>query len=214
MDRTITILIADDHPILLKGLKDELISNNYNNILTATNGTDALGKIIEENPEIAILDIEMPLLTGFEIIKKCEDKNLKTKFIVLTSHKESRFIFKAKSLNISGYLLKDEPFTEIQKCINTVINGNTYYSSTFNEVFDSQISPELQKIKLLSPSERTIVRLISNGNSSQQISDTLLISVRTVQKHRANIIKKLSLSSGQDALNNWVAQNKDLISSI
>ena len=214
MDRTITILIADDHPILLKGLKDELISNNHNNILTATNGTNALVQIIEENPDIAILDIEMPLLTGFEIIKKCQNKNLNTKFIVLTSHKESRFIFKAKSLNISGYLLKDEPFIEIQKCITAVLNGGTYYSSAFNEVFDSQISPELQKIKLLSPSERTIVRLISNKKSSQEISDTLLISVRTVQKHRANIIKKLNLSSDQDALNNWVNKNKELISSL
>ena len=214
MNREIKILIADDHPMLLKGLKDELTTNNYENLLVATNGVEALEQLISEEPEIAILDIEMPLLTGFEIIKKCEDKHLKTKFIILTSHKENRYIFKAKSLNISGYLLKDEPFSEIQKCIYAVSNGDDYYSSTFNEVFDSKISPELQKIKLLSPSERTIIRLISNGNNSKEISDTLLISVRTVQKHRTNIIKKLSLNSDQDALNNWVSNNKEIIASI
>ncbi|RZN80975.1 MAG: response regulator transcription factor, partial [Winogradskyella sp.] len=118
------------------------------------------------------------------------------------------------SLNISGYLLKDEPFSEIQKCIYKVLEGENYYSSTFNDVFQSQISPEIEKIKLLSPSERTIVRLISNEKSSKEISETLLISIRTVQKHRANIIKKLSLTSDQDALSNWVSQNKELLSSI
>ncbi|ARV08404.1 DNA-binding response regulator [Winogradskyella sp. PC-19] len=214
MNRNIKILVADDHPMLLKGLKDELLSNNYKNILTATNGAEALEKLASETPEIAILDIEMPLLTGFEVINKCQEKSLQTKFIILTSHKESRYIFKAKSLNISGYLLKDEPFSEIQKCIYKVLEGENYYSSTFNDVFQSQISPEIEKIKLLSPSERTIVRLISNEKSSKEISETLLISIRTVQKHRANIIKKLSLTSDQDALSNWVSQNKELLSSI
>jgi DNA-binding NarL/FixJ family response regulator len=214
MNRNIKILVADDHPMLLKGLKDELLSNNYKNILTATNGAEALEKLASETPEIAILDIEMPLLTGFEVINKCQEKRLQTKFIILTSHKESRYIFKAKSLNISGYLLKDEPFSEIQKCIYKVLEGENYYSSTFNDVFQSQISPEIEKIKLLSPSERTIVRLISDEKSSKEISETLLISIRTVQKHRANIIKKLSLTSDQDALSNWVSQNKELLSSI
>ena len=214
MNRDIKILVADDHPMLLKGLKDELLSNNYSNIITATNGAEALEKLASETPDIAILDIEMPLLTGFEVINKCQEKDLKTKFIILTSHKESRYIFKAKSLNISGYLLKDEPFSEIQKCIYKVLDGENYYSSTFNDVFQSQISPEIEKIKLLSPSERTIVRLIANNKSSSEIAETLLISVRTVQKHRANIIKKLSLSSDQDALTNWVVQNKALLSSL
>ena len=214
MNRDIKILVADDHPMLLKGLKDELLSNNYSNIITATNGAEALEKLASETPDIAILDVEMPLLTGFEVINKCQEKDLKTKFIILTSHKESRYIYKAKSLNISGYLLKDEPFSEIQKCIYKVLDGENYYSSTFNDVFQSQISPEIEKIKLLSPSERTIVRLIANNKSSSEIAETLLISVRTVQKHRANIIKKLSLSSDQDALTNWVVQNKALLSSL
>ncbi|WP_298420614.1 response regulator transcription factor [uncultured Kordia sp.] len=214
MAENLTIVVADDHPMLLKGLTEELTANDYNVIDTALNGAIALELITKLNPDIAILDIEMPLLTGFEVIKKCEDKNLKTKFIVLTSHKESRFIYKAKTLNISGYLLKDEPFHEIQKCIHTVFNGEYYYSSTFNDVFDKEISPKIQKIKLLSPSERTIIRLIADNKSSKEISESLLISIRTVQKHRSNIINKLDLSSDQDALSNWVSTNKLLLASI
>ncbi len=214
MNRDIKIVVADDHPMLLKGLTDTLLKHNYKNIIAANNGAEALEKISTEAPDIAILDIEMPILTGFEVINKCLEKNSTTKFIVLTSHKESRFIFKAKTLNISGYLLKDEPFQEIQKCIHAVMEGKQYYSSTFKDVFDKEISPEIQKIKLLSPSERTIIRLIANNKSSKEISDSLLISIRTVQKHRSNIINKLDLSSDQDALNNWVATNKLLLASI
>ncbi len=214
MTRDIKILIADDHPMLLKGLHDELSSQNYCDIITATNGAEALEMVVNEKPDIAILDIEMPLLSGIEVIKKCKERALHTKFIVLTSHKESRYIFKAKALNISGYLLKDEPFSEIQKCIYKIQEGKNYYSSTFSDIFNTEISPNLEKIKLLSPSERTIIRLIASKKSSQDISETLLISVRTVQKHRSNIIKKLGLSSEQDALTSWVTLNKDLLTSL
>jgi len=213
MSRNIEIIVADDHPMLLKGLTEEL-AMHYNVVDTAVNGAMALELITSKNPDIAILDIEMPLLSGFEVIKKCESSNLKTKFIVLTSHKESRFIYKAKTLNISGYLLKDEPFKEIQKCINTIVKGNTYFSSTFSDIYESQISPELQKIKLLSPSERTIIRLIAQGKNSSDISELLLISARTVQKHRSNILNKLNLESTAEALTNWAKTNKDLINSL
>ena len=214
MARNLKIVIADDHPMLLKGLTEELTTDNYNIIGTAENGAIALELITRLNPDIAILDIEMPLLTGFEVIKKCEGKALKTKFIVLTSHKENRFVYKAKTLNISGYLLKDEPFTEIQNCINAIKNGNTYFSTTFSTVFESEISPELEKIKRLSPSERTIVRLIAQGNTSKDIAELLLISLRTVQKHRTNILNKLQLASNLDALSIWVNDNKDIILSL
>ncbi|AUC81844.1 response regulator transcription factor [Lacinutrix sp. Bg11-31] len=214
MPNKTTIIVADDHPMLLKGLCEELISNNYSVIGTAENGAIALELITKLNPDLAILDIEMPLLTGFEVIKKCENKKLKTKYIVLTSHKESRFIFKAKTLNISGYLLKDEPFEEMQKCITSISNNKTYFSSTFDSVFESEVSPEIKKIKFLSPSERTIIRLIAQGSSSNEIAESLLISIRTVQKHRTNILSKLDLASHTDSLTVWAKQHKELILSL
>lgn len=214
MARKMKIVVADDHPMLLKGLTEELTTNSYNVIGTAENGAIALELITRLKPDIAILDIAMPLLTGFEVIKKCENKDLKTKFIILTSHKENRFVYKAKTLNISGYLLKDEPFTEIQNCLNAIKNGDTYFSKTFNTVFEIEISPELEKIKRLSPSERTIVRLIAQGNTSKDIAESLHISLRTVQKHRTNILNKLQLASNLDALSIWVNDNKDIILSL
>jgi DNA-binding NarL/FixJ family response regulator len=209
-----TIVVADDHPMLLKGLTEELRANNFNVIGTAIDGAKAFELITTQHPDIAIVDIEMPILSGFEVIKKCVEQGVITKFIILTSHKEKAFVIKAKKLNIHGYLLKDEPFQEIENCIDKVVSGETYFSKTFDHIFKTQVSPELQRIKFLSPSERTIVRMIAQEKSSKEISVSLSISIRTVQKHRANIIKKLALPSTLNALHQWSMENKELLFSI
>lgn len=214
MKTEVTLLVADDHPMLLKGLIDTLLEAGYKVLPGAINGAEALSVIIEQKPMIALLDIEMPILTGFEVIRKCQELQVETRFIILTSHKEKGFVHKAKKLNISGYLLKDEPFSEIEKCIDEVHHGGTYFSTTFDDVFHNEITPQLDKIKFLSPSERTIVRLIAQGNSSKEIADLLSISFRTVQKHRANIIGKLDLEAGTDSLTNWTLEHRDLILSL
>lgn len=211
MNHEIKILVADDHPMLLKGLRNELMDQGYNVLEAATNGAQALDFISSEHPDVAIIDINMPLLNGFEVINKCMAKGLQTRFIVLTSFKEKSYVLKAKKLNISGYLLKDEPFAEINRCIHAVMKGEFYASKIFNEIVTTEISPQLEKIKYLSPSERTIVRLIAQNKSSKEISEELSISIRTVQKHRTNIISKLDLSSDSDALSQWVFKNKDLL---
>ena len=214
MNENITIVVADDHPMLLKGLVDELNEYNYTIVATAENGAQALEKIIAFNPTIALLDVEMPMLEGFEVIKKCIEKQIDTKFIILTSHKEKGFIHKAKLLNISGYMIKDEPFMELHQCIQSVSKGVPYFSAVFNEVIDNEITPELQKIKLLSPSERTILRLVAQGNSSKEIGELLSISSRTVEKHRSNIIAKLDLSPETDALVIWTKEYKEFLSNL
>jgi DNA-binding NarL/FixJ family response regulator len=214
MNHNVTILAADDHPMLLKGLRDELINLGYNVLEGAANGAKALEIITNKKPTIAILDINMPYLTGFEVIKKCKEEKLETKFIILTSYKEKGFVLKAKKMNISGYLLKDEPFSEINKCIQEVLNDKFYASKVFDTIFNTEISPEIEKIKYLSPSERTILRLISNENSSKEIAEILSISIRTVDKHRSNIITKLDLPSASDSLSLWVKDNKDLLENL
>jgi two-component system nitrate/nitrite response regulator NarL len=214
MNNTTTIAVADDHPILLNGLRDELLKLGFTVFEGATNGAQALELIVSKRPTIAILDISMPFLTGFEVIQKCDAESLATKFILLTSFKEKGFVLKAKKMNISGYLLKDQPFSEIKKCIQEVLEGRFYASSIFDEVFANEVSPQVEKIKFLSPSERTIVRLIGQMKSSKEIAEILTISSRTVEKHRSNIISKLGLSSGSDSLNVWVKENQELLDAI
>ncbi|MFI8604166.1 response regulator [Cellulophaga baltica] len=214
MTNAITLVVADDHPLLLKGLIDELKAYNYNILATAANGAQALDKIMQLQPVIAILDEEMPMLTGFEVIKKCREQNIATKFIILTSHKEKAFVYKAKTLEISGYIIKDEPFQELHKCIQSVRTGVPYFSTLFSDVFENEVAPQLKKIKLLSPSERTIVRLVAQEKSSKEIGVLLSISYRTAEKHRANIIAKLGLAPATDALLLWTKEHKEFLESI
>lgn len=210
MINNISLFVADDHPLLLKGLVDQLKEYKYNVIATAENGALALDKIIALQPSIAILDEEMPLLTGFEVIKKCKENQIHTKFIILTSHKEKAFIYKAQKLNISGYIIKDEPFIEIHKCIQSVSKGTPYFSVFFNDVLENEVLPQLQKMKLLSPSERTIVSLVGQGKSNKEIGEQLFVSTRTVEKHRSNIIAKLNLCSKKESLTIWAKENLEI----
>ena len=148
MEHNIKILVADDHPMLLKGVLDELDKNGYKEVYAANNGAEALAVLLENTIEVAILDIEMPILSGFEVIKKFSEVGIVgTRFIILTSHKEKGFVIKAKKFNISGYILKDEPFEELDQCIQTVLKGKEYFSNTFDQVFNNQVSPILKKIK-------------------------------------------------------------------
>ena len=207
----ISLIIADDHPMLLKGLYDELLINNFSVIGQANNGMQALELILTLKPTIALLDIDMPLLTGFEVIKMAKSKGTSTKFIMLSYHKELDYITQAKALQIDGYLLKEDGFFEIERGIKTVLNNKKYFSSSFDNVSLENASDELKKIKLLTPSEVTILKIIAKGYSNTKLAETLGVSIRTVEKHRSNIINKLDIQGGTNSVTIWALNNKGII---
>lgn len=215
MNATIKILLADDHPLLLNGLKHELTKLGYSIVGTALNGTDTFSLLIENKPDIAILDIEMPFLNAFEIISKAQQiSGLTTKFLLLSYHAEKSYVLMAQQLNLSGYLLKDEAIETIHKAIQAIHKGNTFFSSKITAIQEHDLKQDLKKLSYLTPSERTILRLISQRLSSREISERLTISIRTVQKHRTNIIEKLELISHVDSLSIWVEENKALLTEL
>ena len=209
-----SLVLADDHPMLLKGLYEELVANGYNVIGQATNGMQALELILKKKPSIAMLDIDMPLLTGFDVIKMAKDKGSHTKFIVLSFHKEVEYITQAKALQINGYLLKEDSFFDIERCIEAVLNNEQYYSRSFETGTLHTASTELKKLQLLTPSELNILKLVAQQVPTNEIAENLFISRRTVEKHRSNIITKLELEGGTNALTNWALINKNLIQEI
>ncbi|CAL2104924.1 Regulator [Tenacibaculum sp. 190524A02b] len=209
--KDISIVIADDHPILLKGLHDQLTSNGYNVIGQAANGMQALELILTLSPTIALLDIDMPLLNGFEVIKTAIDKKISTKFIILSFHKETEYIAQAKTLNINGYLLKEDSFMEIENCILSVWEGNSYFSKSFNNSSLLYADNELRKLQYLTPSETTILKLIAQQTSTTDIANSLSVSKRTIEKHRSNIISKLELDRETNTLTKWTLNNKSII---
>lgn len=209
-----TIVIADDHPMLLKGLYEELTSNGYNVIGQAKNGLEALELILKLTPTLAILDIDMPFLTGFEVVEMANDKKVSTKFIIQTFHKEANYIAQAKALQIKGYLLKEDSFLEIEKCISEVANNRVCISSSIQHILFKNVSEEFNKLYLLSASEIVILKHISKQIPSNGIAEILSVSVRTIEKHRSNIISKLELNLRVKSLSNWAFSHKNIIQNL
>ncbi|UAB81761.1 response regulator transcription factor [Marixanthomonas sp. SCSIO 43207] len=214
IDKDFTIVIADDHPMLLSGLNEELTRNGYNVIGQANNGAKALDLILKLQPDIALLDIDMPLMTGLEVIKTAKEKNSETKFVILSFHREPEYVVQAKALQIDGYLLKEDSFVEIDSCMETVLSGREYFSNSFDTASLDSASEEMTKLKTLTPSEVTILKLIASQKNTVEIAEELFVSTRTVEKHRSNIIDKLLLEKGTNTLTNWALLNRVLISKI
>ena len=205
------IVIADDHPLLLKGLEDFLgEQNKYEVVASCDNGRSAYNTIVKENPELAILDIEMPLMTGVDVAQECQKNDVKTKIILITLYKERKFFDLARSYGVHGYLLKEFALAELNICIDQVLRGNPYLSQNIEKHF-SISSETVTGLDELTRSEFKILKLIVDDLTSLQIADTLSISARTVEKHRANIIRKLGLEAKTNSLLIWAQKNKDLL---
>lgn len=128
------ILIADDHPVVLFGTKTFLEQRGFDVIAACQNGLEAYNQIITKRPEIAMLDMSMPGLSGLDILEKLANAhNLKVKTILLTMHNDVSLFNRARELNVRGYLLKDFALEEMEKCLMEVIQGNTYFSAHLNQ---------------------------------------------------------------------------------
>lgn len=210
----INAVIADDHPMLLQGLEATLIKNGIDVLTSAKDGTSALQAIIDHQPTLAIVDVEMPYLTGFAIAEQCQKVVPETKFIILSYHKEAQFIVRARNLNISGYVLKEDTSTEIIKCIEHVLKGEFYYSPSIVKENLDHANKNLSRLASLSPSEKKILKMIATPLSSQEIANQLHVSERTIEKHRSNIISKLNLTGQAHGLSMWARDQKSIIMSL
>lgn len=202
-----TIIIADDHPILLTGTKAFLESKRFNVLATALDGNEAYNAIALHIPDIAILDFDMPKLNGLEIASECQKKEVATKIIILTLFKEEAILNEVGN-SIQGYLLKEDALQEIEFCIQEVLAGRTCVSKHIEEGI--HFSKETEVVKSLTVSELKILRYLAKNFSSSQIAEELFISKRTVEKHRSNIIKKLEIPPTQNGLLLWVQKHPEL----
>lgn len=205
-----SVIIADDHPILLKGLGDFLRDMDLTILCECPTGGAALNAIRTYVPDLAILDLEMPEYTGIEVAKACLKENIPTKIILLTLHKELYLYQQAKELNLSGYILKEFALKDLSKAISKVLNDEQFFSE---EIFDhfQKVSAQKPEDNSLTPSEKKILKWIAEGLPTKDIAKKLFISERTVEKHRSNIISKLNLEKKHNALLVWAQKNKDII---
>lgn len=217
MEKKIRIIIADDHPIFRQGLKQIIEDEADIEIIgEASDGEKALELIIEKEPEIAILDFDMPKKTGFEVLKELKKIRNPVNVIFLTMYKEENLFDEAMDLGIKGYVLKESAADDICECIRLVSNGDYAISPVISNFLVKRLSMQ-QKLKkgspginYLTPSEKKVLKLISENKSSKEIADELFISYKTVESHRTNISKKLNLQ-GSLSLVRFAFENKSLL---
>ena len=202
-----SIIIADDHPLLLFGMKYFLERKGYDVCGACDNGIEAYNQIITKQPKLALLDIHMPGMTGIEVIEKLNEQRSRTRVIIMTGENDLAVFNKAKKLLIKGYILKVFATEEIEKCLCEVASGGTYFSAHLSNnllLDNAEANPDQ---KSLTFAENKILRLVSEQRSTNEIAKMLFISEKTVESHRSNIIKKLNIPGRKNALLMWAMRH-------
>lgn len=205
-----TIIIADDHPLVLKGLEDFLSEKKFNVLASAKNGKEALALIKAHTPDIAILDIKMPFYTGLQIAEKCRESQLSTKIVLITFEKDEKIYNEAKTLGVYGYVLKEFALDEIENCISFVIKNKPYFSPELLAYIEVDTTPE--ELNTLTKTELKILKLIAENKTAKDIAEELFISRRTVEKHKSNTIRKLGIERTPNSLLIWAKENQEHLS--
>lgn len=200
MGSIVKTLIADDHPLMMKGLQQVLEGHDEFEIVTAENGKEALDYIRKQSPKIAILDIEMPELTGFEVAKQVHQEGIQIDIVFLTMYKDESMFNKAMDIGVKGYVLKENTASEIFKCVKMVLSGKYYLSPALSDFLikrnEKLLTPASDKdgLNSLTKTEKKVIKQVANMKTSQEIADEFNVSIKTIQNHRNNICNKLGLS--------------------
>lgn len=214
----ITIIIADDHPIVRQGLRQTIETEEDIKIVAeAEDGKKALEVVKKFQPKIAILDINMPELDGFEVVRALQDCNLETEIIFLTIHRDEIRFNEAIDLGAKGYILKQSAVEDIITCIRTVAKAEYYTSPTLTTFLINRNKQSLKladnawRIKDLTNAENHILQMIAEYKTTKEIAEELFISPSTVEKHRANICSKLELKGSNALLRFAITHRSELL---
>jgi len=207
----INVVIADDHAIILIGLRAYFEDTDIRIVAEAADGSMALAKILSHKPDVAILDLSMPKLTAIDVLKELREKGCEVKVIILTGTTEESSLNEAMELGAKGFLKKDSGMEEIHKAIHHVMEGKTYIcpllaGSLLRKKNDFESSIGLQLL-LLTNAEREVLKNLIKNATNTEIAKELHKSVKTVKNHRAHICSKLGLK-GSNALLNFAIQNR------
>ncbi len=210
----IRIVIADDHPIVRSGLRINIESDPHLHVIVeAGDGHAALAAIEQHQPDVAVLDVNMPGLSGFEVMRQLRARKLPVAVIFLTIHSDEVMFNEALDLGALGYVLKESAVTDIVAGVKAVAAGRPFISSALSghllnrSARATGLAEHKPGLSDLTATERRIVRLIAQQKESKDIAEELTISYRTVENHRANICRKLDLQ-GHNALLRFALEHK------
>ncbi len=203
IDKTITILLADDHPVVRQGLRSLLEAQpSFSVVGEADNGIEAVDKAERLKPDVLVVDVMMPGLNGLEVVKRVRERAPQTRVVVLSMHSNEPYVLEALRNGASAYVLKSTPTASLVEAVRAAALGQRYLSPPLTErAIASYIqraddaNAELDSYKMLTSREREVFHLAAEGLSNPEIAERLSISPRTAETHRTNIMRKLSLRS-------------------
>ena len=200
MKAKVRIVLAEDHTILREGLRALLSADpDFEIIGEAADGRAAVRFVEKQVPDLILMDLSMPRMTGMDAIREIKKRYPQTKIIALTVHKTEEYLRTTLQAGADGYVLKDATHDELMMAIQSVLKGKTYLSPGVSEkVIEGYLEGKGSQIPsstlgLLSPREREVLKLIAEGYKNKEIAADLCISLKTVEKHRATLMKKLDL---------------------
>lgn len=209
------VLLADDHELILEGLERLLGQRPELEIVARTRrGDDALARLESDDIDLAVLDISMPGMDGLSVISAANERDLTTRFVLLTMFEDLTYVRKAESLGVSVFLLKEAATNELLLAIDAALAGRRYLSSSLVERFiHTETTPgNTAALGKLTPAELDVLRELSLNKTSREIAATLGVSPRTVQNHRAHICAKLELR-GSNRLLEFAIENRERLGS-
>jgi DNA-binding NarL/FixJ family response regulator len=192
------ILIADDFPIVRSGLRKVLNATpDLEVVAEAEDGAEAVEKAIEENVHLVILDVSMPRMTGIQAAAELHKRKPETRVLILSMHDNEQFLFEALKAGASGYVLKSGADRDIVDAARAAMRGESFLypgavSALVRDFLDRPVDDE-RTFDPLTPRELEILKLIAEAHTSKEIAEMLFISVKTVERHRANILEKLGM---------------------
>ncbi|WP_257666287.1 response regulator transcription factor [Parapedobacter tibetensis] len=201
----IKVVLADDHLVVRSGIKSLLEEEGIQVIGLASNGEEAIHAVQELQPDLLIIDIRMPVMNGLEATKKLTESSTNTKVLILSMHDDEDYILQSIESGAKGYLLKDTSREEFMKAIKTVQQGGKYFSGDISNVLVNRYldvkqgkignNTTLSGSHDITKREKQILKMIANGIGNKEIAEQLGKSVRTIETHRFNIMKKLKVNN-------------------
>lgn len=199
----IKVMIVDDHSMIREGIKQLLeLDGEFEVIEEAKDGEECIEKLQKTNPDILLLDINMPKMNGLEVLQKINKLKYKVKILVLTVHNEVEYLLKAVDIGVNGYLLKDSEIAELKKAIVTVVNGEDYIQPSLIPMLNAKLidnNKDNEKIEKLTKRELEVLKQLAVGKINRQIAEDLQISERTVKNHVSSIFKKIDVKDRTQA---------------
>jgi two-component system response regulator NreC len=188
------VLLADDHGLIRQGLKSLLEGQGFQVVGEASDGQEVLRAAEKTHPDVAILDIRMPVLNGVDATREMKKSSPKTKIIILTQHDENQYVTEALQAGAKGYVLKSQGAEDLVHAIREVCRGAVYLSPSISHtVVGAYLSKGTVSPDALSGRERQVLQLVGEGKSTKDIAMQLGISVKTAESHRARLMKKLDI---------------------